>query len=336
MNKRHSWLRRVIFAAAATAPFLLPMPVAAQAPLKPLVVFAQPLPLWDSVWVADAKGYYKDEGLDVQFRMFPSGTTSLQTFRAGEGEINFGGDLPGVQYWLNNDKDYRVVAVLERDSKGYLVTARNDIKAPQDLKGKTVATRVGSTGSWFISEYLARNGLSADDVKITNLDTQVMPTALCHGDISAFFIFQPFGQRAIEICPNDVHNLSTAEGYIRGYAVAAARPGWLADPENQDKLARFLRATKRGAEDAAADLAGVQKIMAERFGLSEEATRSQWDINERVVGIDDTFYADYCSLAAWMKQEGLLTTPLDFAEFVDGRALAAVDPGRFDQPPAAC
>src|SRR5690606_4404605 len=176
----------------------------------------------------------------------------------------------GVQYWLNNDKDYRVVAVLERDSKGYLVTARNEIQSAQDLKGKTIATRVGSTGSWFISEYLAGNGLSADDVKVTNLDTQVMPTALCHGDISAFFIFQPFGQRAIETCPDDVHNRSTAEGYILGYAVAAARPDWLADPENQDKLALFLRATKRCAEDAATDLAGVQKIMTERFDLTEE------------------------------------------------------------------
>lgn len=335
MSKRHPSLRAAACAAITAVSFLIPAS-GAQAQLKSLVVLAQPLPLWDSVWVADAKGYYKDEGLNVEFRMFPSGTTSLQTFRAGEGEINFGGDLPGVQYWLNNDGDYRVVAVLERDSKGYLVTARKDIKTPQDLKGKTIATRVGSTGSWFISEFLTKNGLTAGDVTIKNLDTQVMPTALCHGDIDAFFIFQPFGQRAIEICPNDVHNLSTAEGYIRGYAVAAARPGWLDDPENQDKLARFLRATLKGARDAAADLPTVQKIMKERFGLSEEATQSQWEINERVIGIDDTFYADYCSLAAWMEKESLLTSPLDFKSFADGRAIASVDPARFDEAPAAC
>lgn len=335
MNKCLSFLRRSIVAALATSPFLLGMS-AAQAELKPLVVFAQPLPLWDSVWVADAKGYYKDEGLNVQFQMFPTGTTALQTFRTGEGDINFGGDLPGVQYWLNNDKDYRVVAVLERDDKGYLVTARKAIKTAQDLRGKTIATRVGSTGSWFVSEYLAKNGIAESEVTIKNLDGQVMPTALCHGDIDAFFIFQPYGQRAIEICPNDVHHISTAEGYIHGYAVAAARPKWLDDPENRDKLTRFLRATLKGSQDAAADLPLVQKIMKERFGLSEEATESQWEINDRVITLDDKFYADYCSLAAWMKTKDMLTASLDFEDFADGRAIAEVDPSRFAQPPASC
>lgn len=309
---------------------------AADGPLKPLVVFAQPLPLWDSVWMAEAKGYYKSEGLDVQFRMFPSGTTSLQTFKTGEGEINFGGDLPGVQYWLNNDKNYRVVAVLERDSKGYLVTANKSIKTAQDLKGKTIATRVGSTGSWFISEYLTKNGVSPSDVTIKNLDTQIMPTALCHGDIAAFFIFQPFGERAIEICPDKAYNMSTAEGYIQGYAVAAARPEWLKNPENSDKLARFLRATLKGAQDAAKDLPGVAKIMKDKFGLSEAATKSQWDLNERVMGIDETFYKDYCSLLGWMKKEGMLKRSFDFQEFVSGEALEKVDPKRFTAPPANC
>ena len=126
------------------------------------------------------------------------------------------------------------------------------------------------------------------------------------------------------------------EGYIRGYAVAAARPGWLDDPENQDKLARFLRATLKGAQDAAADLPTVQKIMKERFGLSEEATESQWEINDRVITLDDKFYADYCSLAAWMKTKDMLTASLDFEDFADGRAIAEVDPSRFAQPPASC
>lgn len=324
----------VVFAVLSAASVLLPG--SADAQLKKLVVFAQPIPLWDSVWMAEAKGYYKAEGLDVQFRMFPSGTTSLQTFRTGEGDINFGGDLPGVQYWLNSDENYRVVAVLERDSKGYFVTASKNIRKPQDLKGKTIATRVGSTGSYFISEYLTKNGMSANDVTIKNLDTQVMPTALCHGDIDAFFIFAPYGERAIEICPDKVYNISTAEGYIRGYAVAAARPGWLKDKDNEDKLARFLRATLKGSREAAKDLPGVVKVMKDKFGLSEGATKSQWDINERVIGIDPTFYQDYCNLFAWMKKEGTLTKAVPFKDFVSGDGLRAVDRSRFTSPPERC
>jgi ABC-type nitrate/sulfonate/bicarbonate transport system substrate-binding protein len=304
--------------------------------LQKLVVFSQPLPLWDSLWMADAKGFYKEEGLDVQFRMFPSGTTSLQTFKLGEGDINMGGDLPGVNYWLGNNKDFRVVMVVERDSKGYVAASSKAVVKAQDLKGKTIATRVGSTGSYFISQYLKKNNLTPQDVTIKNLDSQVMPTALCQGDIDAFFIFQPFPARALEICPEKVHYLSTAEGYIPGYSIAAVRASWLEKPENVDKLAKFLRATIKGMSVAAKDFQSVAKYGKEKYDLSEQAVKQQWDINERIGAIDDIFYTDYCQMAGWMRTEGMLKEPLDFTLFVSGDALKKIDAKRFTTPPKAC
>ena len=151
--------------------------------------------------MAESQGYLKDQGLDVTFQLFPTGTTALQTFRAGQGDLVTHGDLPGVAHWLAVNKDYRLISVIERDAKGYLATARKEIKGPKDLIGKTIATRVGSTGSWFISEYLKKNGIKDSDVKVINLDGQVLPTALCRGDIAAFFIWEPFGSRAREDLP---------------------------------------------------------------------------------------------------------------------------------------
>ena len=83
-----------------------------------------------------------------------------------------------------------------------------------------------------------------------NLDTQVLPTALCRGDIAAFFIWEPFGTRAREVCPDQAHTLGTAEGYINGYAVVSARPAWLATPQGKEIATRFLRAMVKGAEFA--------------------------------------------------------------------------------------
>jgi ABC-type nitrate/sulfonate/bicarbonate transport system substrate-binding protein len=310
--------------------------LASTADLKKLTVFVGPTPIYDSVWMADAMGFYKEEGLDVQFRLFPSGTTALQTFKTGVGDINFGGDLPGVQYWNETNKNYRLITVLERDAKGYVAAAKKSIARPQDLKGKTIATRVGSTGSWFISVYLQKNGMSTKDVTIKNLDTQILPTALCKGDIDAFFIWQPFPARALEVCPDKVHYLTTAEGYVHGYAVAGARPDWLATPEGRDKAIRFLRATIRGKEVAAKDFAAVAKLAAEKHSLSEKATREQWEINERVLGFDKVFYDDYCSLSAWMKAEGILKAPLDFTQLIWTDGLSAIDPKRVADPPKPC
>jgi ABC-type nitrate/sulfonate/bicarbonate transport system substrate-binding protein len=279
-------------------------------------VLTGPTVLYDAIWMADAKGFYKDEGLDVQFRLFSTGVTALQTFKTGQGDIVLTGDLPALLYWENNNRDYRVINVLERDSKGYTITAKKSITKPADLVGKTIATRVGSNGSFFISEFLRLNNLKPTDVTIKNLDAQVLPTALCQGDIDAYFIWQPFGQRAMEICPDKAHQLTTAEGYVRGYAIAGARPAWLNSKEGKDLAIRFLRATYKGKEVADKDFASVAKYAQEKYQIEEKAAKSQWEINDRPETFDTAFNTDFCKLTKWMLGEKMLKEQVNLDDFV--------------------
>src|SRR5262245_62205762 len=154
---------RILLAAAAACSAFMPGTATSQAQPAPskMTLFGQPAVNNDAIWMAFEKGFYQQESLDVTYRLFPSGTTALQTFQTGQGDIVMTGDLPSVQYFFRVKGDYRTIAVIERDAKGYVVVTRKDIAKPQDLAGKTVATRVGSTGSWFISEYLAKNKVDA-------------------------------------------------------------------------------------------------------------------------------------------------------------------------------
>src|SRR5271169_6787647 len=147
------------------------MPAEAQQPPLKMTLFGQPSVNNDAIWMAIEKGFYQQEGLDVTYRLFPSGTTAFQAFQSGQGDIIMTGDLPSVQYFFRAGGNYRTIAVVERDAKGYVGVARKDITKPQDLVGKTIATRVGSTGSWFISEYLTKNGVDPSKVTVKNLDT---------------------------------------------------------------------------------------------------------------------------------------------------------------------
>ncbi len=301
-----------------------------------LLVFSQPIPHYDSIWMADAKGFFKAEGLDVTFRMFPSGTTAMQIYRVGEGDILMGGDLPGVNYWLAEKGNYRLIAALARDPKGYLLTAHKSIQKPQDLKGKTVAIRVGSTVDWFMSEYLTKNGMSVKDVTVKNLDGTVMPAALCRGDIDAFFYWQPHNDKAIEICPDKAHNVSDAQGYIPGYIIAAARPDWLAKPENAKKAIAYLRAAIKGKEVAERDYPSVLAYGKEKFSMEEPVIKTAWQNNFRMITLNDITWTDYCGMAAWMRQEGLLKDKFDLKQFVWTDGLKAIDPKLVTEPPPPC
>jgi NitT/TauT family transport system substrate-binding protein len=308
---------------------------AQQQPLK-MTLFGQPAVNNDAIWMALEKGFYQQEGLDVTYRLFPSGTTAFQSFQTGQGDIVMTGDLPSVQYFFRVKGDYRTIAVIERDAKGYVAVAQKAITKPQDLAGKTIATRVGSTGSWFISEYLSKNGVDPSKVTVKNLDTQVLPAALCGGEIAAFFIWQPVGSRTLEICPDKAHYLTDASSYIQGYLVAGARPEWLASPPGKDIATRWLRATIKGREVAEKDFAAVAAYAKAKLDLSEKATREQWDTNIRPLAIDKVYYDDFCSLSRWAQKEKMTEQAIDFGQLTWSDGLKAIDPKRVDAPPPPC
>jgi NitT/TauT family transport system substrate-binding protein len=308
---------------------------AQQTPLK-MTLFGQPSVNNDAIWMAFEKGFYQQEGLDVTYRLFPSGTTAFQAFQTGQGDIVMTGDLPSVQYFFRVKGDYRTIAAIERDAKGYVAVAQKAITKPQDLVGKTVATRVGSTGSWFISEYLRKNGVDPTKVTVKNLDTQVLPAALCGGDIAAFFIWQPVGSRTLEICGDKAHYLTDAAGYIQGYLVAGARPEWLASAQGKDIATRWLRATIKGRDVAEKDFAAVAAYAKAKLDLSEKATRDQWDTNTRPLAIDKVYYDDFCSLSRWAQTEKMTEQKIDFNQLTWPDGLKAINPNLVDAPPPPC
>jgi len=330
--------RLAILLGAATAFGLILQPTAggAQQPALKMTLFGQPSVNNDSIWMAIEKGFYQQEGLDITYRLFPSGTTAFQAFQTGQGDIVMTGDLPSVQYFFRANGDYRTIAVIERDAKGYVAVAQKSITKPQDLAGKTIATRVGSTGSWFISEYLSRNGVDASKVAVKNLDTQVLPAALCGGDIAAFFIWQPVGSRTLEICPDKAHYLTDASGYIQGYLVAGARPQWLNSAQGRDIAVRWLRATMRGRDVAQKDFAAVAAYARSKLDLSEKATREQWDTNIRPLALDKIYYDDFCSLSRWAQAEKMTERKIDFQQLTWPEGLKAIDPRLAEAPPPPC
>ena len=327
-----------ILLGAATAFGLVLQPTAggAQQPALKMTLFGQPSVNNDSIWMAMEKGFYQQEGLDITYRLFPSGTTAFQAFQTGQGDVVMSGDLPSVQYFFRANGDYRTIAVIERDAKGYVAVAQKSITRPQDLAGKTIATRVGSTGSWFISEYLSKNGVDASKVAVKNLDTQVLPAALCGGDIAAFFIWQPVGSRTLEICPDKAHYLTDASGYVQGYLVAGARPQWLNSSQGRDIAVRWLRATMQGRDVAEKDFGAVAAYAKSKLDLSEKATREQWDTNIRPLALDKIYYDDFCSLSRWAQAEKMTERKIDFQQLTWPEGLKAIDPRLAEAPPPPC
>lgn len=273
------------------------------------------------------KGYFQAEGIDLVLREFPSGTMALQTWQAGGGNVLHTGDLPALTYWMQNPDDYRVIAPFERSAKRYGAVVKAAIRGPQDLKGKTIATRVGSTGSYFVSRYLKKNRIDPKDVTLLNLETNQMVPALDRGDIDGFFIWEPHLEIALKTSGAKVRKLTTAEGYVNGYAIHGSRPRWIA--ENTEAVAGYLRALKKGAADVAKEKALAARLLEKQYGLKANEAVAQVDLLGYVLAYDALFYEDFIDQFRWAKEEGIIKpagATLDFNRWCYFDGLRAIDP----------
>ena len=115
--------------------------------------------------VATAKGYFKEEGLDVQPLMRAFGKEALQAVLENRADFATVAETPVMFSGLKGDSIV-VIANIEASTTNNAVVARKTagISAPGDLKGKRVGFTPGTTSDFFLDSFLTANGLTRQDI----------------------------------------------------------------------------------------------------------------------------------------------------------------------------
>ena len=143
-------------------------PAAAQPAEKPkltLGVGGKPLLYYLPLTIAERKGFFKDEGLDVSINDFGGGAKSLQALIGGSVDVVTGAYEHTIRMQA---KGQDIVSVIELGRfPGIVLVAKKDsnIKSVKDLKGAKIGvTAPGSSTNFFVNFLLAKEGLKPEDV----------------------------------------------------------------------------------------------------------------------------------------------------------------------------
>jgi NitT/TauT family transport system substrate-binding protein len=188
--------RAVLVAAAATVVF--PALVSAQALEKKKVTIAvggKNLLYYLPLTVAEQKGYFKDEGLEVEIVDFAGGARALQAVVGGSADVVSGAfehninmqakGQPMRAFVLQGRAPQIVLAVSTKTMPNY--------KSVADLKGKKIGvTAPGSSTNIMANYVLAKNGLKPSDVSFVGVGaSQGAVAALRAGQIDAISNLDP-------------------------------------------------------------------------------------------------------------------------------------------------
>lgn len=162
------------------------------------------LPIFAPLYVADAKGYFKDEGIKLDLQAVQSGSVAVPLAASGQLDVVVAGFSAGMFGAISTGLDIKVVGSMgvsdgnTSKSPTDLVVSKN-IKSITDLKGKKVGAGggMGATGAYLLNVALKTAGMTVKDVTVVNIGNPDMPAALANGSIDAGLMSAPFSTNAL-------------------------------------------------------------------------------------------------------------------------------------------
>jgi NitT/TauT family transport system substrate-binding protein len=153
------------------------------------------------LFIADALGYYAEQGLKVKFIRFDSAAKMIPSLGSGEVDVGSGATSAGLYNAVKRGINIKVVSDKARNAPGYgfeAILARTDlvdsgqIKSVKDFKGLKVAMSANGNSENAIMNYaLVKNGLTYNDIDPVFLGFPNQIAAYANKGIDASLTVEP-------------------------------------------------------------------------------------------------------------------------------------------------
>jgi ABC-type nitrate/sulfonate/bicarbonate transport system substrate-binding protein len=278
------------------------------------------------LYVADEKGYFRNEGLDVTFRSYPSGYRAFVATMSGKAEFATLADTPVANAAVRGEA-FAVVATISDISSPDSIVARKDrgIRTDNDLRGKTIGVAKGTSPEFFLHVYLTTRYIGPKETRIVDLPAEKVADALLKGSVDAVCTWTQYtvvlqrklGDRALVLDDPDIYtmswNIATRKNFVNGH------------PECIKKL---LRAVLRAETFIREHPAEARTITARRTDTKSAELDQIWDACTFETTLDQSLVVDVEDQVRWVIGRGLDSKAKmpDLLDFIYADGLKAVRP----------
>ena len=277
--------------------------------------------------LAEAKGYFAEEGLKLKVIHCSIGRICLQHLLDGEAHFATVADLPIVMASFQR-RDFGIVTTLTTSGREYRMVARPDhgIRRAEDLRGKRIGTIKGSSGEYFTQAYLLYHGIDRAEVTLTAVDSLDPVGALARGEVDAAGLFEPHVRNAQRQLGGKVALLPASGIFTSTFNLVSVAASAGATDE---ALARLLRALQRAVTLMRNEPVIARTIVARALRLDPGALVRSWEDFDFKLQLGQPLITHLEAQGRWALREHLAPadTPLpDYLNMIRSAPLRQIDP----------
>jgi NitT/TauT family transport system substrate-binding protein len=143
-------------------------------------------------FVANEKGFFKEEGLDIQTKIFSSPGDGLSPLVAGDLDLVLSTADSVLTVADKAPGRLKIVYLTDTSAGADAILAKKEIADVKALKGKRVAATLGQCNQLLLDKALERAGMSEKDVQLVNMNPDDAGAAFAAGKIDAAVTWEPW------------------------------------------------------------------------------------------------------------------------------------------------
>ena len=255
--------------------------------------------------IAKEKGFYEENGLDVDITTYAAGIETINAIVTGAADIGGAYDY-ALCTRLIPGSNVRVASgfITNKDGAYWFESDNPDINSAADLKGARIGIVKGTLGEYLVAKELESGGLTTEDADVVYLSADgEVASAYVAGQIEAILGLKAFTEEYEKV--EGRHTLNTTGDIgIKSQAFIAADETFA--KEHPDALAGYLEATQKALDYIASDRDDAAQICADYLTVSKQDVLLSMDSFIWDVAFTQEDYDNLQQIADWCYENDVL------------------------------
>ena len=292
-----------------------------------LRIAAQRAPVSLPLYVAQQRGFFADEALEVAITDCIGGTRCLRLVLDDKADLATTSEMPVVLQAFAH-ADVSILATMAHASDNLKLIARkaSGVTRSEQLDGRRVGVSAGTAAQYLLETHLLNVGVDPHRVTMVPLQAEDTVAALRSGRIDAVAVWEPFGYAALHGADAVGLRLPLSGGYIESFNLVGRRPQFV---RRDDAMVRLLRAVERAEQFIQDRPDEAQAILREQLKLDQRFVDWVWGGLGFRLSLDQALLTTMEGEARWAQREGHVAERArpNMLTLIHAGPLKAVKPG---------